>query len=85
MKIEVSLYSYHYLNRINSNLTNYFPHNEQTRLNFLKLSKPMVAGCWLLGETLIPPKNHLTQNKKGSERTNAPNPRILINLKTYFL
>jgi hypothetical protein len=48
IKIEVSLYSYHYLNCINSNLTNYFPDNEQTRLNFLKLSKPMVVGCWLL-------------------------------------
>jgi len=47
MKIEVSLYGYHYLNRINSNLTNYFPDNEQTRLNFLKLSKPMVVGYWV--------------------------------------
>ena len=30
-------------------------------------------------------KKHLICKKKGSERTNAPNPMISINLKTYFL
>jgi hypothetical protein len=38
MKIEVSLYNYHYLNLFNPNLIFYFPHNEQTDLTFWNYS-----------------------------------------------